>query len=300
MSAWFSSHFAALRDALQRLLAAPINTLLSLLAIGIALALPAGALVVIDNLQTLGNGLAGRHEISIFLAADASRADAAEIDRRLKAGVSGAIRFVPREMALKQLQATEGLADVLSGLQQNPLPDAFVIRPTGPMAGENANLDSLAKTFAAWPKVAHVQVDSSWVRRLDALLRFGRLAATMLAVILGAGMLAVVFNTIRLQALGRRDEVELALLIGATPAFVARPFLWFGILEGIFGALVALALVSASMALLAAPAAELLALYGGSFNLRLLTPETAAGVLAAGGLLGWMAGWLTTRSFGRG
>jgi cell division transport system permease protein len=134
------------------------------------------------------------------------------------------------------------------------------------------------------------------VARLDAVVRFGQLLVALLAAILAAGLVAVVVNTIRLQVLARRDEVEVALLIGATPAFVARPFLWFGIVEGLLGAGVALALVEGALALLAAPAAELFALYGGGFRLRTLDLELALLVVGAGGLLGWCAGWLSTRA----
>lgn len=296
IAAWARSHAAALRDALGRLFAAPLGALLSLLAIGIALALPAGGLVLIENLQALGRGLSGSHEISIFLATDVGKQEIAEIERRLRTEVPGTIRFVARDVALKELQATEGLGDLLAGLPRNPLPDAFVVRPN---AGAAAEFEGLATQIGRWPKVAHVQIDSSWVRRLDALLRFGRLFVGVLGAILGAGLLAVVFNTIRLQVLGRREEVELALLIGATPAFVARPFIWFGVIEGGLGGLVALALVAGASALTAGPAGELIALYGGSFVPQRMTPAIGLGVIAGGGLLGLAAGWLSTRTIGR-
>lgn len=296
MTAWLRAHLDALRDALTRLAAAPLNAVLSLLVIGIALALPAAGLVALDNLQNIGSRLAGNHEISVFMVPEASKAEVAEIGQRLQAKVSGEVRFVAKDAALKSLQASADFGDLLAGLSRNPLPDAFVLRPAKATAAE---LDALAQSLRNWPKVAQVQLDSAWVQRLEALLRFGRLFVGLLAAVLGAGLLAVVFNTIRLQVLGRREEVELALLIGATPDFVARPFVWFGIVEGLFGGLLALGLVSGALALLAGPAAEIGTLYGGNFSLGRLNPVIAAGVLAAGALLGWIAGWLSTRTLGR-
>ena len=92
---------------------------------------------------------------------------------------------------------------------------------------------------AAWPKVAHVQLDSEWARKLDAALRFGRTAVGILGGLLAAALVAVTFNTIRLQILTRREEIEVSKLIGATNPFIRRPFLWFGALQGVAGGLAA-------------------------------------------------------------
>lgn len=292
MIAWLRAHADAFADALRRLAASPLSALLSLLAIGVALALPAGGFVILGNIQNLGSGLVRHHEISLFLASDARAADVAEIEKRLRAAAVGEFSFVAKDAALKRLQGSEGLGDLLAGLPRNPLPDAFILRPqdTAP-----EQLEAVARTISSWPKVAHVQLDSAWAKRLDAVLRLGRLVVAILAAVLGAGLVAVVVNTIRMQVLGRRNEVEVALLIGATPAFVARPFLWFGIVEGLLGGGLAVALVTAALAALAGPAGELLALYGSSAALRVLDAPTAAAVVIAGVLLGWVGGWISTR-----
>lgn len=285
MSAWIAQHLAALRDALRRLAAAPLNTALSLLVIGIALTLPSAGWIALENLRMVAGGSSNSQQISIFLTLDASKRDVGEIETRLRAAGAGTWHFVAKEDALKRLQATEGMAEIVASLPRNPLPDAFVVEP-GDLRPDA--LEALAKTFADWPKVAHVQLDSAWIKRFDAFLRIARLAMTLLAGLFAAALVAVTFNTIRLQILAQAAEIEVARLIGATDAFIRRPFQYFGALEGALGGLLAAALVAVGQRLLAAPVAELAALYGGSFALRGLSLGETALLAAAGAALGWL------------
>ena len=287
---WLSQHRAALASAIRRLVAAPLSTLLSLLAIGIALTLPAAGFVLLDNLRDVGRNAAGAQQISVFMALDASRKDLAEIESRLRREVPGTWRFVPREEALKRLQASEGMAEIVASLPRNPLPDAFVVEPEG--AAPEA-LEALRQTFTGWPRVAHVQLDSAWIRRFDAFLRLGRLAVSLLAAIFAAGLVAVTFNTIRLQVLSQAAEIEVARLIGATDAFIRRPFQYFGALQGLLGGVFAYALVAGGLGLLATPVAELAALYGGTFALRGPGLLAAGALSAAGAGLGWLGAQLS-------
>ena len=207
MNTFFAQHLAALSNALRRLTGSPLNTLLSLMVIGTALALPSAGWVVLDNLRGITGSASGVQQVSIFMTMDAGKKDIGEIESRLRESKAGSWRFVSREEALKRLQASEGMAEIIASLPKNPLPDAFVVEPadTRPEA-----LEQLANTFSAWPKVAHVQLDSAWVRRFDAFLRVGKLSITLLAVLLAAALVTVTFNTIRLQILAHAAEFEVA------------------------------------------------------------------------------------------
>jgi len=290
MRAWFSQHRVALVSALRRLGLSPLNTLLSLFVIGIAMTLPAAGYVVLDNLKAISQNASGIQQISLFMAVEAGRKDAADIERRLKEVNAGPWRFVAREDALKHLQENEGLADIVASLPRNPLPDAFIVEPK---ETDPAKLESLKDTFANWPKVAHVQLDSAWVKRFDAFLRLGKLLLAMLAGVFGGGLVAVTFNTIRLQVLAQAAEIEVARLIGATDAFIRRPFYYFGALQGILGGLVAAALVMGGLKLLSGPAGELAALYAGDYVLRGPGALEVVGLAAIGGLLGWLGAQLS-------
>lgn len=290
MNAWLSQHRAALALAFRRLLASPLNTLLSLLVIGIALTLPAFGYVALDNLRDLGRNATGVQQISLFMSLEASKKDAAEIENRLRAAAAGQWRFVPRDEALKRMQASEGMAEIVASLPRNPLPDAFIVEPTNT---EPEALEIMRKEIAGWPRVAHVQLDSAWVKRFDAFLRLGKLALWMLAGLFAAGLVAVTFNTIRLQILAQATEIEVARLIGATDAFIRRPFHYFGALQGALGGLFAALLVSSAGLLLATPVGELVALYGGNFVLRGLSPGNIAAMAAIGAALGWLGAQLS-------
>jgi len=151
----------------------------------------------------------------------------------------------------------------------------------------------MRKEIAGWPRVAHVQLDSAWVKRFDAFLRLGKLALWMLAGLFAAGLVAVTFNTIRLQVMAQSAEIEVARMIGATDGFIRRPFYYFGALQGALGGLLAAGLVVAALRLLAGPVGELAALYGGSFALQQPGGLAVAGLAALGAFLGWLGAQLS-------
>ena len=285
MSAYVSQHFAAFKSALRRLATSPLNTLLSLVVIGAALALPAAGWVVLDNLQHLAGNTSRTQQISVFMATDASRKDVAEVESRLRDIAAGEWRFDSREDALKRMHATEGMAEIVAGLHKNPLPDAFFVEPADP---QPETLERLAAIFKSWPKVAHVQLDSAWSKRFDAFLRIGKLAVTLLAGLFAGALIAVTFNTIRLQILAQAAEIEVARLVGATDAFIRRPFHYFGALQGALGGLFAVALIATCGILLSGPVAELLALYSAGFTPRGLSLPHAGIVIGTGAALGWL------------
>lgn len=234
MKSWLTQHQAALSSALRRLWTTPLNTLLSLLAIGIALTLPAAGYLLLDNLRDLGRNASGVQQISLFMQLDAGKKEIGDIENKLKESVTGKWRFVAKEEALKRMRSNEGMAEIVASLPRNPLPDAFIIEPSD---SDPEALENLRKTISAWPKVAHVQLDSAWIKRFDAFLRLGKLALLMLAGIFATGLVAVTFTTIRLQVMAQAAEIEVARLIGATDAFIRRPFYYFGALQGALDAL---------------------------------------------------------------
>lgn len=290
MNTWFRQHLAAFRRALRRLLAAPLNTLLSLLVIGIAMTLPAAGYVLLDNLKALGKSATGVQQISIFMNTGANRDAASSLEAKLEASVPGQWRFVPRETALNRLKSTEGMAEIVASLPRNPLPDAFIVEPQD---AAPETLESLRESFAAWPGVAHVQLDSAWIKRFDAFLKLGKLAVSLLAAVFAVGLTAVTFNTIRLQVLAQADEIQVAKLIGATDAFIRRPFYYSGALQGAMGGLAAGLLIALGLQMLAEPVAQLASLYGSSFTLHGLGPVNLALLTGIGAALGWLGAQLS-------
>lgn len=291
MRTWLRLHWMAFTATLARLARTPFSTLLNVIVIGVALALPAGAYALLFNLKTAASNVSSDPEVSIFMALDAGKADLAEIDKRIKGqpGVA-ATEFRSREAAFAEFKKHPSMGDVIAALDKNPLPDAFIVR----LADKDPDkLDRLADAARAWPKVEHVQVDSAWVRRVAAAVGIGRLGVLILAGLLSFALLAVTFNTIRLQILTQRDEIEIAKLMGATDGTIRRPFYYYGALLGLLGGGAATAIVAVAFLLLNAGVADLARLYGSDFLLNQLPPEDLAAILAFAAALGLAGAWLS-------
>lgn len=291
MKGWLLHHRQAAEQALRRLAATPLNTLLGALVLGIALALPAGGEMMLANFQRLAQRIAATPQISVFMTLDAGKKDVAEIESLLrKHPQTQKVRLVPREETLRRLKESEGLGEIIESLSRNPFPDAFVVVP-GDEAPEA--LEAMRAEFVKYPKVEHVQLDSAWVKKLDAFLHLTRLTVTLLAAVLGVALVAVTFNTIRLQILTQEAEIEVSRLLGATDAFIRRPFYYFGALQGLAGGLVAWGAVLVATLLLRGPVADLAALYGVEFALHILPLSDSALLFGLAALLGWAGAWLS-------
>jgi cell division transport system permease protein len=197
------------------------------------------------------------------------------------------VRFVPREQALRDLAAVQGMSELVAALGRNPLPDAFVV------TASDDNLEGLAADLAKLPGVAQVQADALWARRLASLARLARTALWLLAGVLGAALIAITFNTIRLQILTQREEIEVSKLIGATDGFIRRPFYYAGLLQGLAGGALALVIVGASLALLNREVRLLAESYGSDFRFASPGRWDSLAFLLLAGLLGWLGAHLS-------
>lgn len=288
MRAWLAQQWATLGLTLGRLAASPLGTSLTVLVIGVALALPAGLYVALDNVSRLATRITPVPEITLFLEAGTNRQ--AELARRLTARRDLArVRFVSRDEALRGLSVRAGLSDVVAALGHNPLPDAFVLRPR---ETDPAKLEALRAELARLPGVARATLDSAWAQRLAAFLALGQALVLVLSGLLATALVAVSFNTIRLQVLAHREEIEVSRLLGATDAFVRRPFLYLGAAQGLLGALVALGLVALALIVLGKRVAAVAAAYGTEFPLAGLGWAEAGILLLASAVLGWTGAWL--------
>lgn len=290
MIAWFAQHRAALGLTLGRMAGTPFATLLTVLVIGVALALPASLYVALDNLANLAVRLSGTPEITLFLADNVGPDKAREIEATLKKrGDLKSARFVSRDQALKDLSTRSGAGDVVATLGKNPLPDAFVLTPK---ATEPAELEKIRAETAKMAGVASAKLDSAWAQRLSALLALGHDFVVLLAALLGTALVAVSFNTIRLQVMAQRDEIEVSRLLGATDAFVRRPYLYLGMLQGMIGALIAAGILAVALIFLRLRVDAVAQAYGSTFQLAGLAWADAGLVIALSGVLGWLGAWL--------
>ncbi|TFW29095.1 permease-like cell division protein FtsX [Massilia horti] len=299
MSIWLRQHRFALGAALANVRKAPGSFLFNVVVIAIALALPFAGLTLLDNVRPLSEQLSVDPEISLFMKPDATREQAQAVAPRLAGIVKNGrsrIAFVPREQALATLKDKSGLADVIETLGENPLPDSYVIKLEGfASAGDAARIDTIAQALRALPGVDTVQVDSAWVKRLAALLGVLRLVLLLLAITLGMVVIAVVFNTIRLQVLTQREEIAVSKLLGATDNFIHRPFYYTGALLGLCAGAIALGAVALSLRPLNTEIAQFARLYASEFQLTALAPPALAGLLAISAGLGLVGAMLSVQ-----
>lgn len=291
MKQWLAQHRLAFALVAGRARRTPLSLLLMVAVIGVTLSLPAMLYVGLDNLQRFaGNFVGSTPQISLFLKLDASEAQVKDIGERLgkHAGVAS-YRFVSRDNAWQEMQRSTGLADVGGGLEQNPLPDAYIVEAKG---SDPVALEALHGEMQQWPGVEHAQLDAVWVERLHTLLQLGSKLVTVIAVLLGLALLIITGNSIRLQIATQREEIELSRLIGATDRFIRRPFLYAGMLYGIGGGLAALAILSTVVWMFNASIVDLAQSYASDFRLVMPTADVCLALLGGSTLLGWTGAYV--------
>jgi cell division transport system permease protein len=290
MIGWLRHQKHAFTAALHRLGAHPVATLLTALAMGVAISLPGGLYLGLGHLDRLAGDLPAQPEISVFLNVEASTAQEQRIAARLKQPDIAEARFVPKDEALATLSTAQDLVDITAGLTQNPLPDAWVVRP---QTTSREELARIAADLGKLPGVAETHLDSQWADRLQAALAIGRTGVWLLAGLFAIALVAISGNAIRAQVLARRDEILVSRLIGATDRYIRRPFLYVGALQGLLGGLAAGGVLAVAGTLLRAPVERLAGLYGSAFH---LLPPTAIEIVAVLGLttlFGWLGAWLS-------
>lgn len=286
-----SAHGRALLSALGRLYRTPLASGMTAAVLGIALALPAGFLLLLLNLQGVTAGWESDARVSVFLKMEVESESYHALARKLEEDpqITAATLITP-EAALEEFRKTTGVQDALALLDDNPLPAVVVVEPAAGLDPEAA--EALAERLRVLPEVELVQLDRAWMQRLFSLVELTRRATLVVAAMLGFAVILVIGNTIRLAILNRREEIVIAKLLGGTDAFIRRPFLYEGIWYGILGGLLALLLVQSALMLLQGPAAALAASYGSNPLVQGLDLAGALWLLLISAWLGLVGSWV--------
>ena len=299
MKSLLRQHRYALAVTLRRLISQPISSLTNLLVIALALSLPLLGASLLVSIEPVARQVSVTPELTIFLKPDAASTAAEQLAKRIRSEhahqVSG-VRIIPKDRALKDLRENPAWEQALKVLPSNPLPDAVVVAFT---PGEDlaARADELARVWRSWPNIDLVQLDSAWVQRLEALLRFGKVGLLLLALSVMLVVLATVFNTVRMQALSQREEIGVARLVGATESFVRRPFLYLGALTCTIAALISIGIARGALMPLNDALASLARSYDAEFALALPSiPVLCIAVLSVACLGALSARWSVERN----
>ena len=297
MTIWLREHLFAIKSALTHLRAAPGNFLFNVLVVAIALALPIAGLTLIENIRPVSAQLSIEPEISIFLTPDTQRSSATALSIPIKKllkdqNISAKLSFTPKEKALAAMQDASSIAEVLSTLGGNPLPDAYVLSLSNQ---DTDKLEKLVEQLRTLPDVDVVQVDSAWVKRLAALVQIFQMGLLFMAITLGVVVVVVVFNATRLQVISHQAEISVTRLLGATNTFIHRPYYYTGAFLGILAGAIALGVIAASLQPLNQAIAEFAKLYASEFRLLPLGLLPSLALLGVSVGLGLIGAYLSVR-----
>jgi cell division transport system permease protein len=289
---WVLRHLQNLLGALGRLWRNPVASMMTVSVIAIALSMPAGLHLLVENGRAMSGGWESTLEWSVYLrpgvSADRARALAAELEKR--PGIEK-VTVITSDQALEEFRAGSDFAVAIELLTDNPLPNVLVVQPLADAESVDKTA-LLARELKQVGDVDLVQLDTAWVERFHAILDTVRRAVVLASVVLALGVLLIVGNTIRLDIQNRRQEIEVCKLVGASDAFIRRPFLYLGLWYGVGGGLVAVFLVQLIGFLLEEPVSRVAGLYGSDYRLLSLGPAEAGWLLLAGAALGWLGSWI--------
>jgi len=287
LHAYWIAHLQALVFSLGRISHSPVSSFMTIAVIAIALAMPSGLHVLLKNFQGVSAGWDNAAQVSLFLKQDADKAAVKRLESRLRAMIEiDSVTIISPQQALAEFRQLSDFGDALKALDDNPFPTVVLVQPTMAYSAP-AVVESLLIRLRNLPEVEVAQLDMEWVERWYALMEIGKRAVFILAILLALAVLLIIGNTIRLAIQNRRDEIEVQKLIGATDAFIRRPFLYSGFWHGLLGAILAWLLVNISLLLLDGPVQRLSLLYDGSLELQSLTLGSSLLLLLLGMLLGY-------------
>ena len=292
INAYFARHAQVLVGSLGRIMRQPFATLMTMGVIAVALALPLFLSLLLQNARIATGNWNEAYDLSVYMDKKASAGRVQSLARQLRQrGDVAAVRIITADQALAEFRNDSGFGKALDVLSDNPLPDTLVVTPTL-TASTPQGTETLKGAIAGLSDVQTVQIDTEWVKRLHAMLDLLRRVVLLTGGLLGVGIVLIVSNTIRLDILNRRAEIEVMKLVGASDGFARRPFLYSGIWYGLGGGLLALTLVAVASMVLARPVAHLAFLYGSDFRLEGLKLVLGLGVLSLAVALSWLGSWL--------
>jgi cell division transport system permease protein len=289
---WFQAHSREIRSTLGRFKSDPLASLLTALAIGITLALPATLNCLLKNVEHVRYAWQGTVQASLFLKENVSPAAGMALAESLKknTGVTGT-QYISKEAAAEEFKAHSGLSEALDLVGGNPLPAVVVVQ--GDVNMDQGQLKAVFEGLGKLPEVESASIDSRWLERLTAILDLIQRAVIGLASLLAVAVIVIVGNTIRLDIENRREEIRVMKFLGAPNDFIQRPFLYSGLFFGAAGGLLAWLLSTAAVLTLAGPAARLAGLYNSDYQLQGLGAGVFLLLLVFGVMLGWLGAFVT-------
>jgi len=293
MSNWLNHHLQAIKLVLSRMRSNLLSSFMICLVVGVAMCLPSLFYLGVDNLSKLTDHMQSETEISLFLKLDASTDTIAEIDDLLaKNPAIKQYHLVTKDEAWQQLQAksksNQDVSNVIEQLGKNPLPDAFFIQAK---SADPETLEALRNTLQSTPGVEQAILNSEWAKRLATLLSIGKKLIFFIAALLAVVLLVIIGNTVHMQIITQKVEIEVSYLIGATNSFIRTPFLYAGVFYGLFGGILAILMITGMIQTFNHSVMEISRLYSSDFSLALFNADLYLTVIGSAAIIGWIGSY---------
>lgn len=290
--AYRNHHAQALFSSLGRLVASRFSSAMTIVVLAIAISLASGFYILVANLQQLAGNLEASNQISLFIKEEISEARINKFADSIRKNPDiQEVKLITKEQGLADFQAYSGFGEAVKALEKNPLPVVIQVLPKKTLENEQG-LKALLDDFGRSVEVDFAQMDMQWVKRLQSIMEVVRCGVILLSLLLGAGVLFITANTIRLELYNRRDEVVIAKLVGATNGFILRPFLYSGFWIGFFSGVTAWFIVTVIMLILKQPVETLSRLYDGAFHVLFLGFTETLALLLISSVLGVVGSWI--------
>jgi cell division transport system permease protein len=284
---YFGRHIQASLNSMGQLSRTPLNTVMTCVVIGIALALPLALFVLLKNVEVLSHNFQQSNQLTLYLKPEITAPQTAELLRSLRANPDiKQATAIPPEQGLRELQQEAGISSVLNDLSGNPLPWVIVVLPANTFHSPES-LTKLSNALKENAEVDNVQFDIVWAQRLFALIALAHRFIYALTIFLGMGVLLIVNNCIRSATQHNKKEIDVIKLIGGTHAFIRRPFLYAGAVYGLLGGIIAWQLVDLLLLWIKVPSHDLASLYSSQFQLLGMSLGETFLLLISSVLLGW-------------
>ena len=288
-------HARQLFASLGEIWRTPLSSLMTIAVLGVSLALPASFYVLLKNAESISAVWQSKAQISLYLQQKASEEQITELQERLaKSSDIANVTYISSEQGLKDFQGAAGFSEALDLLADNPLP-AVLILNLSETGRAPAAAELLLADMNAEPSVETARLDMAWLARLSGIVDLLRQAVMGMSALLLAGVLLVVSNTLRLNILNSRYEIEVMKLVGATDRFIQRPFLYVGLWYGIIGGLLAWWLTLVMVFWVSHKVTSLADLYQSDFNLLGLNLEESLLLILTGTVLSLFASGFSVR-----
>jgi cell division transport system permease protein len=291
LSIWLDQHWRSAYGSYVEMRRRPLATMMTLLVIGITLALPASLLSLLKISQSMTDDQQQSASISLFLKNGIVNEKALRVaaDLELLPQIDH-VELLTSADAMDEFRSHSGFGDALDALDDNPLPNVLLIH----LLPDNSSMDikKLASELKQESVTDSIEYDQGWIERMQAITQAIRRAVQALGFGLGLAVMLIIGNTIRLEIMNRREEIEVTRLVGGSDDFIRRPFLYIGLIYGLFGALIAWLLVSILLMLVSGPLGRLAELYDTTISLSTFSRQALLLLIPIGISFGLAGAWL--------